>query len=143
MKQIAFSIVFAAAIAATLTASAQTTTDRITLQGGPTADDVLKPTMKVGQIKAAIALMPTIEIRLPEIDSYLDIRNILTSSIDKATSDKKSDDDALTIEMRGSQLYGLSVLLKRVDTKSADSTTINDLGKSLNDAVTGWKPSKK
>ena len=140
MKHFAISIIFAAA---TLTASAQTTTDRITLQGGPTGDDVLKPTMKVGQVKTAVALMPNVDIRMTEIDSYLDLRKVLTSSLDKAASAKKSDDDALTVEMRGSQLFALSVLLKRMDTKTADSTTIKDLGKSLSDAVTGWKPSKK
>ncbi|MBU3678978.1 MAG: hypothetical protein FGM32_05140 [Candidatus Kapabacteria bacterium] len=143
MKTIAISIVVVAVMAATVPAPAQTTTDRITLQGGPTADDMLKPAMKVGQIKTAVALLPTVEIRMTELDSYLDLRNVLTSSLDKATSAKKSDDDALTVEMRGSQLFALSVLLTRMDNKSADSTTIKDLGKSLNEAVTGWKPSKK
>jgi len=143
MKTIAISIVVVAVMAATVPAPAQTTTDRITLQGGPTADDMLKPAMKVGQIKTAVALLPTVEIRMTELDSYLDLRKVLTSSLDKATSAKKSDDDALTVEMRGSQLFALSVLLTRMDNKSADSTTIKDLGKSLNEAVTGWKPSKK
>lgn len=143
MKKIAIALLAATAIAATLPSAAQTTTSTAAAQGGPTADDVLKPTMKVGQIKTAVALMPNVEIRMTEIDSYLDVRKVLTGSLDKATSAKKSDDDNMTIEMRGSQLFALSVLLQRMDKKSADSTTIKDLGKSLNEAVTGWKPSKK
>lgn len=143
MKMIAIALLTATAIAATLPSAAQTTTSTTTAQGGPTADDVLKPSMKVGQIKTAVALMPNVEIRMTEIDSYLDVRKVLTGSLDKATSAKKSDDDNLTVEMRGSQLFALSVLLQRMDKKNADSTTIKDLGKSLNEAVTGWKPSKK
>lgn len=142
MKKIAIATVVAATIAATLPTTAQTT-DRSTLQGGPTADDVLKPTLKVGQIKTVVALMPNVDIRISEIESYLDVRKVLAGSLEKAASVKKSDDDALTVELRGSQLYALSILLQRMDRKSADSTSIKELGKLLSEAVNGWKPSKK
>lgn len=142
MKKIAIATVVAATIAATLPTTAQTK-DRSTLQGGPTADDVLKPTLKVGQIKTVVALMPNVDIRISEIESYLDVRKVLAGSLEKAASVKKSDDDALTVELRGSQLYALSILLQRMDRKSADSTSIKELGKLLSEAVNGWKPSKK
>lgn len=143
MKKFAIAILFAAAVAATLPATALTTTSLVTAQDGPTGDDMLKPTLKVGQLKTAVSLLPNVEIRMTELDSYLDVRKILTGSLDKANSAKKSDDDNMTVEMRGSQLFAFSVLLQRMDKKTADSTTIKDLGKSLNEAVTGWKPSKK
>lgn len=107
------------------------------------APTVLKPKMKLAEVKGVVQFLGGIEIRGGEVDAFLDTRKVLTDALDAATKATKKDDDVLTIEMRGDQLQNLATLMQRGSLKGAEADTFNSIITALKDAVKAAQPSGK
>lgn len=139
------SIIMLAAIAVLLSASAfAQRTDRVTLlsvDGGPPADAVLKPVIKVGDLRSAIQLLQDVDIRPVEVDVFLDVRKVLSDAAKAAASAGRANDATTTVEIQTAQAQSLSILLKRIKATSSDSVAIKDIGIALEESFKKWKPS--
>ncbi|MBU3699416.1 MAG: hypothetical protein FGM33_05315 [Candidatus Kapabacteria bacterium] len=132
------------------TAALAQRTDRVTTtsifatpNGAPPADAVLKPSIKVGDLKSAIQMLQDVNIRAVEVDVFLGLRKVLSDATAAATAAGRADNAVTTVEMQVSQAQNLEALLRRVKAKGSDSTTIIDIEAALKGSVEQWKPSKK
>ncbi|MBU3700143.1 MAG: hypothetical protein FGM33_09080 [Candidatus Kapabacteria bacterium] len=136
----------AAVILASTSAFAQTSTDRITLQskdGALPSEAVIKPSIRVGALKSAIAMLQDVDIRLAEIDIFLGVKKVLNDAIVTASASGRADDATTTVEMQTAQALNLGILLGRVKAKSADSTIISDIEVAVKSAASQWQSSNK
>ena len=96
---------------------------------------VIKPKMKVIDIKASVQFLGGIEIRGTEVDAYLDTRKVLTDAIESATKAGKKDDEAVTFDMKIDQAQNMFTLMQRGSLKGAEADKFNEITQSLKDAV--------
>ncbi|MBU3678979.1 MAG: hypothetical protein FGM32_05145 [Candidatus Kapabacteria bacterium] len=138
MKIFAIIALVAGTLFASVDASAQGS-----LTPAAQAPTVIKPKMKLAEVKGVVQFLGGIEIRGGEVEAFLDTRKVLTDAIDAATKASKKDDDALTLEMRGDQVQNLFTLMQRGSLKGAEADTFNNIVTALKDAVKAAQPSGK
>ncbi|MEN9282444.1 MAG: hypothetical protein RL594_1379 [Bacteroidota bacterium] len=127
-----------AALVGTSTASAQGA-----LTPAAQAPVVLKPKLKLAELKGVVSFLGGIEIRGTEVDAFLDTRKVLTDAIDAAGKASKKDEDVLTIEMRGDQIQNLFTLMQRGSLKGAEADTFKGIVSALQESVKAAQPSGK
>ncbi|MCX6141454.1 MAG: hypothetical protein NTX15_11630 [Candidatus Kapabacteria bacterium] len=59
---------------------------------------MIKPKMKLGDVKAVTQFIAGVDIRGTEVDAYLDTRKILMEVIEGANKASKKDDDMVGVE---------------------------------------------
>lgn len=96
---------------------------------------VIKPKMKVIDIKASVQFLGGIEIRGTEVEAYLDTRKVLQDAIESATKGGKKDDDAITFDMKIEQAQNMFTLMQRGSLKGAEADKFNEITQALKDAV--------
>jgi hypothetical protein len=96
---------------------------------------VIKPKMKVNDIRASIQFLGGIEIRGTEVDAYLDTRKVLVDAVEAATKAGKKDDDAVTFDMKIEQAQNMFTLMQRGSLKGAEADKFKEIVSSLQEAV--------
>jgi hypothetical protein len=96
---------------------------------------VIKPKMKVNDIRASIQFLGGIEIRGTEVDAYLDTRKVLADAVEAATKAGKKDDDAVTFDMKIEQAQNMFTLMQRGSLKGAEADKFKEIISALQDAV--------
>ena len=108
-------------------------------QGGLTpaaqTPSVIKPKMKVVDIKVSVQFLGGIEIRGTEVEAYLDTRKVLTDAIETATKAGKKDDEVVTFDMKLDQAQNMYTLMQRGSLKGAEADKFKEIVSSLQDAV--------
>lgn len=96
---------------------------------------VIKPKMKVNDIRASIQFLGGIEIRGTEVDAYLDTRKVLADAVEAATKAGKKDDEAVTFDMKIEQAQNMFTLMQRGSLKGAEADKFKEIISALQDAV--------
>lgn len=138
MKMFAMIALVVAALVGTSTASAQGT-----LTPAAQAPVVLKPKLKLSEVKGVVSFLGGIEIRGTEVDAFLDTRKVLTDAVDAAGKASKKDEDVLTLEMRGDQIQNLFTLMQRGSLKGAEADTFKGIVTALQESVKAAQASGK
>ena len=104
---------------------------------------IIKPKLKLGDVKALIQLIAEVDIRGAEVDAYLDTKKILAASVDAASKSAAKDDDAVTLEMRTEQVQNLFMLMQRSQLKGAAAEKFKEIVVILDEAATAAVKSAK
>lgn len=96
---------------------------------------VIKPKMKVNDIRASIQFLGGIEIRGTEVDAYLDTRKVLADAVEAATKAGKKDDESVTFDMKIEQAQNMFTLMQRGSLKGAEADKFKEIISALQDAV--------
>ena len=96
---------------------------------------IIKPKLKLGDVKALIQLIAEVDIRGAEVDAYLDTKKILAASVDAASKSAAKDDDAVTLEMRTEQVQNLFMLMQRSQLKGAAAEKFKEIVVILDEAA--------
>jgi hypothetical protein len=129
------------AVAAVATTSAQNNSSA--LSPAPQQPVMIKPKMKVADVKAVANFIQGVELRGTEVDAYLDTRKVLTDVADKAAKAEKKDDDVVEVEMRLDQAQNLFTLMQRGQLKGAEAEKWREIVQSLQDAVKAEQEKRK
>lgn len=115
------------------TASAQVQGGQLT--PAAQAPVIVKPKLKLGDVKALIVLISEVDIRGQEVDAYLDTKKVLASSVDAATKAGTKDDAAVVVEMRAEQVQNLFMLMQRSQLKGAAAEKFKEIVTILDEAA--------
>ncbi len=96
---------------------------------------MIKPKMKLADVKAVTQFIAGVDIRGTEVDAYLDTRKILVDVIETANKATKKDDDMVTVEMKMEQVQNLFTLMQRGSLKGAEAEKFKEIVQALQDAV--------
>jgi hypothetical protein len=96
---------------------------------------MIKPKMKLGDVKAVTQFIAGVDIRGTEVDAYLDTRKILVEAIEAAGKASKKDDDQITVEMKMEQVQNLFTLMQRGSLKGAEAEKFKEIETALREAV--------
>ena len=101
---------------------------------------MIKPKMKLGDVKAVTQFIAGVDIRGTEVDAYLDTRKILVEVIETANKESKKDEDIVTVEMKMEQVQNLSTLMQRGSLKGAEAEKFKEIVSALQEAVKAAQP---
>lgn len=101
---------------------------------------MVKPKMKLGDVKAVTQFIAGVDIRGNEVDAYLDTRKILVDVIDVANKATKKDDDLVPVEMKMEQVQNLFTLMQRGSLKGAEAEKFKEITSALQEAVKAAQP---
>lgn len=101
---------------------------------------MIKPKMKLGDVKAVTQFIAGVDIRGTEVDAYLDTRKILMEVIEGANKASKKDDDMVGVEMKMEQVQNLFTLMQRGSLKGAEAEKFKEIVSALQDAVKAAQP---
>ncbi len=113
------------------------------LAPAPQQPVVIKPKMKLADVKAVANFIQGVDLRGTEVDAYLDTRKVLTEASEAAAKANKKDDDQITVEMRLDQAQNLFTLMQRGQLKGAEAEKWREIVQSLQDAVKAEQDKKK
>ncbi len=130
MRLLAIMAIAAAFLVATPDVSAQGQ-----LTPAAQAPVMVKPKMKLGDVKAVTQFISGVDIRGTEVDAYLDTRKILVDAIEAAGKASKKDDDQVTVEMKLEQVQNLFTLMQRGSLKGAEAEKFKEIETALREAV--------
>ncbi len=139
MQKLLIGLIIAICAIGTTTVSAQT---QSSLSPAPQQPVMIKPKMKLADVKAVTQFIAGVDIRGTEVDAYLDTRKILMDAADAATKGGKKDEDAIAVEMRLDQAQNLFTLMQRGQLKGAEAEKWREIVASLQEAVKAAQPSK-
>ncbi|NQW29701.1 MAG: hypothetical protein HQ472_04235 [Ignavibacteria bacterium] len=117
-------------------------TNQSSLAPAPQQPVMIKPKMKLADVKAVTQFIAGVDIRGTEVDAYLDTRKILTETAEAAAKSGKRDEDAIAVEMRLDQAQNLFTLMQRGQLKGAEAEKWREIVASLQEAVKAAQPSK-
>ena len=141
-KLFSFAIALVAGIVAFGSVSAQQQPSA-SLAPAPTAPVMIKPKMKLIDLKNVSQFIQGVDLRGTEVDAYLDTRKVLTEAADAAAKGGKKDDDVIGVEMRLDQGQNLFTLMQRGQLKGAEAEKWREIVQSLQDAVKQAQDSMK
>ena len=101
---------------------------------------MIKPKMKLGDVKAVTQFIAVVDIRGTEVDAYLDTRKILVEVIETANKESKKDEDIVTVEMKMEQVQNLFTLMQRGSLKGAEAEKFKEIVSALQEAVKAAQP---
>jgi len=113
------------------------------LAPAPTQSIMIKPKMKLIDVKNVSQFIQGVDLRGTEVDAYLDTRKVLTEAVDAATKGGKKDEDQIAVEMRLDQGQNLFTLMQRGQLKGAEAEKWREIVQSLQDAVKAAQDSMK
>lgn len=96
---------------------------------------IVKPKLKLGDVKALIQLISEVDIRGQEVDAYLDTKKVLSSAVDAATKAETKDEGLVTLEMRTEQVQNLFMLMQRSQLKGAAAEKFKEIVNILDEAA--------
>lgn len=96
---------------------------------------IVKPKLKLGDVKALIQLIAEVDIRGQEVDAYLDTKKVLSGAVDAATKAATKDDGVVTLEMRTEQVQNLFMLMQRSQLKGAAAEKFKEIVTVLDEAA--------
>lgn len=96
---------------------------------------IVKPKLKLGDVKALIVLIAEVDIRGQEVDAYLDTKKVLSSAVDSATKAGTKDENQITVEMRAEQVQNLFMLMQRSQLKGAAAEKFKEIVTVLDEAA--------
>jgi len=101
---------------------------------------MIKPKMKLGDVKAVTQFIAGVDIRGTEVDAYLDTRKILVEVIETANKETKKDEDIVSVEMKMEQVQNLFTLMQRGSLKGAEAEKFKEIVSALQEAVKVAQP---
>ncbi len=101
---------------------------------------MIKPKMKLQDVKAVTQFIAGVDIRGTEVDAYLDTRKVLVEVIEGAAKASKKDDDVVTVEMKMEQVQNLFTLMQRGQLKGAEAEKFKEIETAIRDAVKAAQP---
>lgn len=96
---------------------------------------IVKPKLKLGDVKALIQLIAEVDIRGQEVDAYLDTKKALSGAVDAATKAGTKDDGTVALEMRAEQVQNLFMLMQRSQLKGAAAEKFKEIVTLLDEAA--------
>ena len=123
------------AVGTVATTTAQTNNSSSSLSPTPQQPVVIKPKMKLADVKAVSQFIQGVDLRGTEVDAYLDTRKVLTTAAEAAGKAGKKDEDNVEVEMRLDQAQNLFTLMQRGQLKGAEAEKWREIVQSLQDAV--------
>lgn len=96
---------------------------------------IVKPKLKLADVKALILLIAEVDIRGQEVDAYLDTKKALSGAVDAATKAGTKDDGTVVLEMRAEQVQNLFMLMQRSQLKGAAAEKFKEIVMILDEAA--------
>ncbi len=113
------------------------------LSPAPQQPIMIKPKMKLADVKAVANFIQGVDLRGTEVDAYLDTRKVLTEASDAAAKANKKDEDVVEVEMRLDQAQNLFTLMQRGQLKGAEAEKWREIVQTLQDAVKAEQEKRK
>ena len=120
---IAFFAFFAAATISM--AQAKQTTDEV----------VLKPTMKLADVKQMTLFLGGVDIRGNEVDAFLNVKETLVKASSAAEKAGKKDDESIAVDMPISTAQNFLLLMQRATLKAADAEKFKEIVSAIQEAA--------
>jgi len=135
MKKQALALIFAVSLFSAIPNFAQTPQAP---QAQQQQQVIIKPIFIAEDVAYVLTSLGTIEIKGEEVDAFLNIKNLLTTAIQKAVNEKKKNEDQIMIEMSLQQGNVMANLMQRVKLSGANAEkhkrTIDALVKAAKEA---------
>lgn len=124
-----------AALLFTAATAPLTAQDNNSLSPAPAEPVVLKPKMKLSDVKAVAQFIQGVDLRGTEVDAYLDTRKTLTTAAEEAEKAGKKDEDMVSFDMRLDQAQNLFTLMQRGSLKGAEAEKWKEIVEALRASV--------
>jgi hypothetical protein len=101
---------------------------------------VLKPKLKLADIKGVLQFIGGVELRGTEVDAFLDTRKALVDVVESNTKNGKKDEDVITFDIRLDQANNLYQLMNRGTVKGAEAEKFKEITTALQEAAKAAQP---
>lgn len=101
----------------------------------PASDVVLKPSIKLADVKQMTLFLGGVDIRGNEVDAYLDVKESLVKATQAAEKASKKDDDIISVEMPLSTAQNFLLLMSRATLKGADAEKFKEIVSAVQEAA--------
>lgn len=135
MRRILTMVALAAAVFITAASAPAAAQNNTSLAPAPSEPVILKPKMKLADIKAVAQFIQGVELRGTEVDAYLDTRKGLMDAAEASEKAGKKDEDVVTFDMRLDQAQNLFTLMQRGSLKGAEAEKWKEIVEVLRSAV--------